>query len=339
MEDFEKIYSEYFDVVYHYVLSLCLNESLAEEITQEAFFKALKNIGSFRGDCKVNVWLCQIAKNIYYTERKRKAKKLENEVVTGPEKENLLDIIFILQTIYNNSGQDTGVSDYDYDRLYELLNNSGEELISSSIVTGPKGFHKYPTLRGTLKKVYVLDENDIAANESRASLSDWVKGCEKIIYDATGKHVNLWEEWIYVFPKWDGVSVEFEFDENNNLVRALTRGNTETNEATIVTAIFMPIQSRIKEPAMRGQAYGLKTETMVHDYDLEGYNERYHTEYKSTRSIASSSCSSLISVLFSLTVKMAASFRTFSRSAPEKPGVLLAKAARSISLDSFLLRA
>ena len=62
-------------------------------------------------------------------------KKLENEVVTGPEKENLLDIIFILQTIYNNSGQDTGVSDYDYDRLYELLNNSGEELISSSIVT------------------------------------------------------------------------------------------------------------------------------------------------------------------------------------------------------------
>ena len=50
-------------------------------------------------------------------------KKLENEVVTGPEKENLLDIIFILQTIYNNSGQDTGVSDYDYDRLYELLNN------------------------------------------------------------------------------------------------------------------------------------------------------------------------------------------------------------------------
>ena len=40
-------------------------------------------------------------------------KKLENEVVTGPEKENLLDIIFILQTIYNNSGQDTGVSDYD----------------------------------------------------------------------------------------------------------------------------------------------------------------------------------------------------------------------------------
>ena len=44
MEDFEKIYSEYFDVVYHYVLSLCLNESMAEEITQEAFFKALKMV-------------------------------------------------------------------------------------------------------------------------------------------------------------------------------------------------------------------------------------------------------------------------------------------------------
>ena len=59
------------------------------------------------------------------------ARKLKNEKVIGPEKENLYDLIFILQTIYNNSGEDTGVSDYDYDRLYELLNNSGEELISS----------------------------------------------------------------------------------------------------------------------------------------------------------------------------------------------------------------
>lgn len=215
-------------------------------------------------------------------------KKLENQVVTGPEKENLLDIIFILQTIYNNSGEDTGVTDYDYDRLYELLNNSGEEMISSSIVNGPKGFHKYPTLRGTLKKIYVLDENDKAANESRLSLSEYVSYCEKILSTALGRHVNLWEEEIYCFPKWDGVSIEFEFNEKNELVRALTRGNTETNEASIVTTIFLPIQERIKDPDMYGTAYGLKTETMVHDFDLDSYNERYGTNYKSTRSIASS---------------------------------------------------
>ena len=60
-------------------------------------------------------------------------KKMENKTLDGIGKVNLYDLIFILQTIYNNSGEDTGVSDYDYDRLYELLNNSGEELISSSI--------------------------------------------------------------------------------------------------------------------------------------------------------------------------------------------------------------
>lgn len=71
MKDFEKIYSEYYDVVFQYVLSLCKDEAWAEEITQEAFFKALKSINTFRGECKLSVWLCQIAKNTLYTESKR----------------------------------------------------------------------------------------------------------------------------------------------------------------------------------------------------------------------------------------------------------------------------
>ena len=66
MKDFEKIYLEYYDTVFQYVLSLCKDEQWAEELTQEAFFKALKNIGTFRGECKLSVWLCQIAKNTYF---------------------------------------------------------------------------------------------------------------------------------------------------------------------------------------------------------------------------------------------------------------------------------
>ena len=65
MKDFEKIYSEYFDTVFQYTLSLCKTEAWAEELTQEAFFKALKNIGTFRGECRLSVWLCQIAKNTF----------------------------------------------------------------------------------------------------------------------------------------------------------------------------------------------------------------------------------------------------------------------------------
>ena len=65
--EFETIYNQYFREVYSFVLSLSRNNDVAEEITQETFFKALKGIDKFKGNCKLNVWLCQIAKNTYFT--------------------------------------------------------------------------------------------------------------------------------------------------------------------------------------------------------------------------------------------------------------------------------
>ena len=70
MKDFEKIYSDYYDTVYRYVLSLCKNETWADDITRDTFLKALKNIDNFRGECKLSVWLCQIAKNTFLTRAK-----------------------------------------------------------------------------------------------------------------------------------------------------------------------------------------------------------------------------------------------------------------------------
>lgn len=65
--DFNEIYIQYFRDVYKYVFSLSRNESIAEEVTQETFFKALKNIDKFSGNCKLYVWLCQIAKHTYFS--------------------------------------------------------------------------------------------------------------------------------------------------------------------------------------------------------------------------------------------------------------------------------
>ncbi|MBQ8409053.1 MAG: sigma-70 family RNA polymerase sigma factor [Clostridia bacterium] len=67
MTDFEQLYSTYFNDVYLYILRLSRNEHVAEEITSDTFFKAMKSINEFRGDCDVRVWLCQIAKNCYYS--------------------------------------------------------------------------------------------------------------------------------------------------------------------------------------------------------------------------------------------------------------------------------
>lgn len=73
MEPFEELYRSHFQNVYHYVLSLCQDEQLAEEITQETFFKALKNIRQFDGRCQIKTWLFQIARNCYLSHcRKQK---------------------------------------------------------------------------------------------------------------------------------------------------------------------------------------------------------------------------------------------------------------------------
>lgn len=71
VQDFDSIYSEYFSEVYKFVLSLCQNSALAEEVTQETFFKVLKNIDKFKGNCKLSSWLCRIAKNTFYSYAKK----------------------------------------------------------------------------------------------------------------------------------------------------------------------------------------------------------------------------------------------------------------------------
>lgn len=82
MTDFQEVYDLYFRDVYRYALSLCRNEVLAEEITQETFFKALTKLGSFDGKCKISVWLCQIAKNTYLS-LCRKNKHLDPDADTS----------------------------------------------------------------------------------------------------------------------------------------------------------------------------------------------------------------------------------------------------------------
>ena len=77
MSDFEAVYAEYFPLIYRYAYSLCRSEALAEDLAQETFLKAMRHIGGFRGDCRLEVWLCQIAKNTWYTYQKKHARELE----------------------------------------------------------------------------------------------------------------------------------------------------------------------------------------------------------------------------------------------------------------------
>lgn len=77
--EFDHIYSTYFKSVYLYVMQLSRNEHIAEEITSETFYKAISSVDSFRGDCDMRVWLCQIAKNTYFSYLKKNKIELSVE--------------------------------------------------------------------------------------------------------------------------------------------------------------------------------------------------------------------------------------------------------------------
>lgn len=79
MTDFDRVYEENYPIVYKFTLSLCRDPALAEELTQDAFVKALEHFDRFDRKCRLYVWLCQIAKNTYYSYlRKQKRRTLED---------------------------------------------------------------------------------------------------------------------------------------------------------------------------------------------------------------------------------------------------------------------
>ena len=84
MTEITQIYNAYCSDVYRYLLHLCRDESIAEDLTSETFFKAMRGIHTFRGDCEMRVWLCQIAKNSYYTyvKKQERKKKLDKTLET-----------------------------------------------------------------------------------------------------------------------------------------------------------------------------------------------------------------------------------------------------------------
>ena len=80
MHTIEELYNEYFHDIYLYLLSLSHSEDTAGELTQETFFRAMKSVDSFRGDCDVRVWLCQIAKNTFLSLCKKNSRFTGEEV-------------------------------------------------------------------------------------------------------------------------------------------------------------------------------------------------------------------------------------------------------------------
>ena len=92
MQPMEEIYQEYAKLVYRYLLSLAKDPDLAEELTQETFFQAIRSIGRYDESCKISTWLIAIAKNALSTWRRKHpaTEDLDQAVAETPSAESLV---------------------------------------------------------------------------------------------------------------------------------------------------------------------------------------------------------------------------------------------------------
>lgn len=75
MHEIDNLYNDYAQAIFKYLLSIRCDQQTAADIVQEAFYQAIKSINRYDGSCKFSVWLCQIAKHLWYQEMTRRNKK------------------------------------------------------------------------------------------------------------------------------------------------------------------------------------------------------------------------------------------------------------------------
>ena len=85
MQSMDDIYQSYALTVYKYLLSLCRNDDLAEELTQETFYQAFLSFHRYDGSCEMFTWLAAIAKNVFFKYlRKKKLATLNIDLQIEP---------------------------------------------------------------------------------------------------------------------------------------------------------------------------------------------------------------------------------------------------------------
>jgi len=80
LDEIERAYTLHAKDVYRYLLSLSRDDDLSEDLTQETFLRAMKTIKRYNGSCKLSVWLCQIAKHLWYQHLEKHSRQKQVEL-------------------------------------------------------------------------------------------------------------------------------------------------------------------------------------------------------------------------------------------------------------------
>lgn len=86
----EELYKENAKIVYYFLFRICHDRTLAEDLTQETFLQAIKSIHRYDYSCKITVWLCQIAKHLYYQYLRKYGREIPDDNMSEEKEENPL---------------------------------------------------------------------------------------------------------------------------------------------------------------------------------------------------------------------------------------------------------
>lgn len=135
MQDIGQIYEEYFETVYKYLFCLTHNNDIAEELTQETFYRAVEKINTYKGDCKISVWLCQIAKHLWFDYCRKNKKTI-----------NIQENLFNEQS--TNVTEESIISNDEKISLYKKMQNLDEKTreVIYLRITGELSFKEIGTI-------------------------------------------------------------------------------------------------------------------------------------------------------------------------------------------------
>ena len=153
MQDIKQIYEEYFETVNKYLFCLTHDNDISEELTQETFYKAVQKINTYKGKCKMSVWLCQIAKNLWYDQCRKNKKVINIE-------ENLFDVQAPESTENQVISNDEKISLY---KKMQKLDEKTREVIYLRI-TGELTFKEIATILNKTENWWQLLKYSILAS-------------------------------------------------------------------------------------------------------------------------------------------------------------------------------
>ncbi len=88
MHTIESLYREHARAVFAFLLSLCRDRALAEDLTHDTFVKATRSLSGFRGG-NARSWLFTIARSVFidHTRRRRPAPIEPDDMAGRPERD------------------------------------------------------------------------------------------------------------------------------------------------------------------------------------------------------------------------------------------------------------